>query len=70
MTKSGVWTTEKRFNECGVGIHHIFKDGVEVGHVHSTFHPTIPYEVYWGEPLQSKRCMTVSTGVEIVKNAE
>ena len=64
------WTTEHKYNEQDVGIHHIFKDGIEMGHVYGTMHPTIPYEVYWGTPLQSQRCMTIDKAVEIVRASQ
>ena len=65
----GKWTMDTKTNEHNVCITHIFQNGTEVGHIHSTHHPTIPYEVYWDDSRKSQRCMTLNEGLDIVKAA-
>lgn len=65
----GKWILKSKVNEHGVSITYILKNNIEVGHIHTTYHPTIPYEVYWNDSKKSQRCMTENEGLEIVKAA-
>ena len=67
MSKDKKWRTESKANEHSVTIVHVFKDNTEVGHIHTTFHPTIRYEAYWDDGKKSQRCHTIEEGVKIIK---
>lgn len=45
-------------NEHGVWIMYFERDGVEVGHMFRTYHPTIPYEVFPSDMSGSHRVHT------------
>lgn len=62
------WQLLDYTNSAGVTITRILRNGREVGHIHRTCHPTIPYEVFWDNGAE--RCNTLQAGLEIVKNVD
>lgn len=58
--------TEQATNEHGVTYTKIFLDDKHVANCYRTFHPTIPYEVFWDNGRRSKRCNSVLEACEIV----
>ncbi len=44
--------------------HTVFeRDGKHVGHMHMTYHPTIPYQVYTADSKHAKRVNNISEAI-------